>query len=305
LAIDYKITPVSNDAQSAVSSHSRSSSDSSSSKVVETRSYSGTVSPAPVVFKSRKTYKSSHERALVEGSMERRYKRAKDRGLEPGAPLHLARASKSTGLHKTTAYKASSVSGEYAVETGILLSSSASAHKDLQPLDQSARRALSSSYSDETLHKATHFLTWTVATPLDSLDVPLWVSESKRVGAFAIPPLNSVPAIDLQTDYHPSWVTVVTDRIRNRMVLPPIVPRSGWPRRANRSKAVVSSVLDEALDACDDPSYTVPEQQLVHRAWNVLAMRSSSVSSPSTNVFDDASILLTYMAAADRLSEFE
>jgi len=168
------------------------------------------------------------------------------------------------------------------------------------PLPSRAARALNT--CRVVVFKATHYLTWTVVKPLSDVDLSLERANSSSLGAWSPPPVNEVPRIDLHAEYHPSWVSVLSVRVRERAVLPTVVPAVGWARRTPRVREQANP-LDAALDACDDPTYTVSEVQSVYRAWNVLAMRSASTTPCDGSVYSDASILLTYMASADRLSD--
>jgi len=279
-----------------------SAGDSGKSRAVQRRSYSGE-SGVTNSLTHRRSSHSSKAKAHMEGRFDSKVERYATKGYTPGTPLKLMRSTRAVGSHLATAYRALSVCGGYAVETGLVLAPSSKVHPGLSPLQSKAQRDLADRVADAKYGKATHYLTWTVARPLEDVDLSHWAAEASLAGSWAIPPTNVVPVIDLQTDYHPSWVGVVSKSIDARSVLPPVVPRVGWARRADRANMSAMSGLDAALDAADNPSFTVPEQRMVYKAWNVLAMRSSAVADASDEVYNDASVLLGYMSSADRLTE--
>jgi hypothetical protein len=224
-------------------------------------------------------------------------------GVHVGGPLVILRANRFSGSSRGAGYKAVSVCGGYVVHSGVILASGAGLHPSLTPIHTETRRSLSASTTERTALNATHYLSWVVARPLGSVNIESEVKQAKAVGAWSVPPMNTVPVIDLETEYHPSWSTVIADRIRNGVALPPLVPRGGWTSKPRGRRHVSDDVLDDAFDACDQPTYTKAERIIVTHAWNVIAMRSAAVGPIDKGVFLDAGQLLEYLAGADRLSD--
>jgi len=270
----------------------------STQQKAEKRTYQ-TSSGAPVVHRRQSSSARSSE--TFSDVLDRKIASSRDIEVSDTAPLKLKRGVRTVNGAVGTSYKALTVSGDYLVESGMLVAESSKVHPTLKPLPPKVAASLSPQSSVATCGRAAYYSHWVVARPLTDTNMHLEVASFSAADAWAVPPVSSVPCIDLHTQYHQSWQRVLAERVRHKQVLPMVVPAVGWPRRSVKTSG---DLLSDALDRCEDPAYSVSEQQVVYRAWNVVAAKSASVAPCSDYVYTDAATLLSYMASADKLSRF-
>jgi len=224
-------------------------------------------------------------------------------GIHIGGPLVVQRSVKHGAKSQGCAYKAASICAGYFVTQGLILASGADMHRDLVPIPAKVRADLRSKTSDTKALNATHFLMWCTAVPLDSTSLDNEIAMCNRAGAWVVPPGNKPPPIDLETHYSSQWVTVLSNLLRGRNSLPTIVPPCGWHERAGKRRKDSETVINDAFEACREPQYSDSELRLVAKAWNIIAMRSRSLSRIPDSVFTDAAELLSYLVSADEFSK--